>query len=483
MASVITQAVKTGIIEIVGQDGCSEANILETTGLRMEEGARFIALLVRNGILERFDDQLYLSQFSRKYLHRESASNQLGVLEFEPILADNWNGLDTILYKGQGALTADKSAEEYASRLNLFQSAMHEAAMVRSKELWDAFPQLADKGVIIDVGAGDGTYLKEFLTGHSHWRAIACDLAEVVAQIKDERITSLACNLLDPKELKLFIARYRATASILVASNIIHCYSKQENAALLEQLTELVHQDGLLVIHDFFTDGNGFGALYDLHMMVNTYNGRAYSFDETRQMLAEAGFSHSDVIELPSYSHAIIASRQQGNIQKQDLIFQLRQKALSLGFFEAEAIDTTSISIEAWVKAKCTYGCMFYGKKWSCPPNSMGADEFRELLGCYSKAIIVAGQPPLQDFQRKLLDLEAAAFLNGSKKALIFSGGPCTWCQSCDERQCRFPEKRRPSLESCGCDVFALAESCGISLQPIKSSADFVQYIGLLLVE
>lgn len=483
LASVITQAVKTGIIETVGPDGCSEADILEATGMRTEEGGRFLALLVRNGILERYDEQLYLSQFSRKYLYRDSASNQLDVLEFEQILADNWNSLDTILNKGQGALTADKSAEEYASRLNLFQSAMHEAAIVRSKELWDAFPPLADKGVIIDVGAGDGTYLKEFLARHPHWQAIACDLAEVVAQIKDEHITRQACNLLDAEELKAFITLNKGTASIVVVSNIIHCYSRQENTALLEQLKEIVHQDGLLVIHDFFTDGNSFGALYDLHMMVNTYNGRAYSFDDTVQMLAEAGFSHANVIELPSYSHAIIASRQPQHNQSTDLIFQLRQKALSLGFFEAEAIDTASISIEAWVKAKCTYGCMFYGKKWSCPPNSMSADEFRELLGCYSKAIVVAGQPPLQDFQRKLLDLEAAAFLNGSKKALVFSGGPCTWCESCDVAQCRFPEKRRPSLESCGCDVFALAESCGISVQPIKSSADFVQYIGLLLVE
>lgn len=483
LASVITQAVKSGIIESVGLDGSSEAIILEATGIKTKEGVRFLDLLARNGILERYDNRLYLSQFSRKYLHSSSDSNQLHAMEFEQILSDNWNDLETILHKGQGALTKDKSAEEYAHRLHLFQSAMHEAAIVRSKELWGAFPPLADTGVIIDVGAGDGTYLTEFLARHPGWRAIACDLADVVEQIKDKAITTHACNLLDPTELQQFITRYKGTASIVVASNIIHCYSKQENATLLEQLKEILHKNGLLVIHDFFINGNSFGALYDLHMMVNTYNGRAYSFDETQLMLTDAGFSHTNVIELPSYSHAIIASRQPLNILSADAIFQLKQKALALGFFEAEAIDTTIISTEPWVKAKCAYGCMFYGKKWSCPPNSMGADEFKELLGCYSKAIVVAGQPPLQEFQNKLLDLEAAAFLNGSKKALVFSGGPCTWCEHCDDNQCRFPEKRRPSLESCGCDVFALAESCGITIQPIRSSADFVQYIGLLLVE
>ncbi len=483
LAAVITQAVKSGIIDIVGNDGCSDADIIEATGIMSEEGARFLDLLARDGILERYDNRLYLSQFSRKYLFRGSDSNQLDVLEFEHILAEQWNGLDTILHKGQGALTADKSAQEYAYRLKLFQSAMHGAAIIRSKELWDAFPRPAETGVIIDIGAGDGSYLIEFLNRYPQWQAIACDLPEVVAQIKDSAIVTHACNLVEPQELQELVDRYSGTASLVLLSNLIHCYSKQENAALLEQITKMVHKDGMLIIHDFFIDGNSFGALYDLHMMVNTYNGRAYSFDETMRMLANAGFSHTGVIELPSYSHAVIASRKRRTMQKPDLIFQLRQKALALGFFEAAPIDPANIAIEPWVKAKCTYGCMFYGKKWSCPPHSLTGGEFKDLLGCYSKAIVVAGQPPLPDFQRRLLELETAAFLNGCKKALVFTGGPCTWCDSCPENQCRFPEKRRPSLESCGCDVFALAKSCGIPVQPIKSSADFVQYVGLLLVE
>jgi predicted metal-binding protein len=108
---------------------------------------------------------------------------------------------------------------------------------------------------------------------------------------------------------------------------------------------------------------------------------------------------------------------------------------------------------------------------------------FRELLGCYSRALLVAGQPPLRAFQENLLALEREAFLGGFKKALVFSGGPCCWCDTCDDRQCTFPEKRRPSLESCGCDVFALAERCGIPVAPLRTSNDFVQYIGLLLVD
>jgi predicted metal-binding protein len=108
---------------------------------------------------------------------------------------------------------------------------------------------------------------------------------------------------------------------------------------------------------------------------------------------------------------------------------------------------------------------------------------FEELLGCYSRALLVAGQPPLRDFQEHLLGLEKEAFLGGFKKALVFSGGPCCWCETCPADRCSHPEKRRPSLESCGCDVFALAKSCGIPVAPLRDSNDFVQFIGLLLVD
>lgn len=486
--SVIIQAVTSGIIDRVGRQRCTVDQLIETTDLKAEEGRRFVALLENLGILERYDDQLYLSRFAQRYLDKTSALSQRNVLEFEQLLIKNWDGLGTVLREGRSSMVSDQPLAAYQQRLGLFQKAMREAALIRSKELWDTFPDLPETGVIIDAGAGDGTYLQEFLRRHPLWHALACDLPDVCAlneaDYETGAISSHSCNLLDPTECGDFVARHKNSAAVLLLSNFIHCYSAAENRALLAQLKDLLVEDGLLIIHDFFSDGNSFGALYDLHMLINTYNGRTYTFAETVRMLEESGFNDGDIIELPSYSHAISATRHsRQHVGKSDPLFLLRSKARSLGFFAAAAVDPASIRSEPWVKAKCQYGCSCYGRKWSCPPHSLAADEFKELLGSYTKAMIVAGQPPLRSFQEQLLELEKAAFLHGWKKALVFSGGPCTWCESCADDRCRFPEKRRPSLESCGCDVFALAEQCGIPLAPIRNSDDFIQYIGLLLVE
>lgn len=483
---LVQEACASGIIDLVAQQACSAAELLEQCGLRREEGERFIEALVSAGILERYDGRLYLSRFAATYLTEGSPLNQRHVLEFEGLLMDNWGNLGKMLREGQGSLIVEQPPEECRRRLGLFQGAMGEAARVRGRELWEALSGLPESGLIIDIGAGDGSYLAEFLERHPGWRALACDLPQVCtaaqASPAPAGLTWQPLNILDPGELDSFVEAHRSAASVVLLSNLLHCYSAEENSALLTRLARLIPENGLLIVHDFFTDGNGFGALYDLHMLVNTWNGRCYTLAETATLLSEAGFRQHTVLELPSRSHAVVTSRRHP-WQGQASLYQLRSTAARLGFHEAVELDPATIASEPWVRAKCSYGCSRYGKTWSCPPHSMGADEFRELLSCYSRALLVAGQPPLRDFQEKLLGLEKTAFLGGFTKALAFSGGPCCWCESCPPEGCAFPEKRRPSLEACGCDVFALAKRAGITMAPLRNSEDFVQYVGLLLVE
>jgi predicted metal-binding protein len=486
MFCVMNEALRSGIIDLLEDGEHSLEHVLAATDLRPAEGRRFIDLLVSVGLLEQYDEKLYLSRFSRSYLSRSSATSQRHVLEFEPILMENWRQLGTVLEQGQGSLIREQAPEEYQARLQLYQQAMSEAARIRSRELWEAITQLPEQGTIIDIGAGDCTYLREFLVRHPLWQALACDLSDVCAGLAagflPENLRLHPCNILDGQELAALVDSYRAKADLLLFSNLCHCYGPDESRTLLMQAGEMLAKDGLLVIHDFYRDANSCGALYDLHMLVNTWNGRSYTTAEITAMLQSAGFGHTSTIELPSSSLALISSRT-APYQGSASLFSLKSHALAHGFFAAVELDPASIRSEAWVRAKCSFGCSQYGKRWSCPPHTLDQAGFEELLRCYSRALLVAGQPPLMDFQEHLLELEKEAFLGGFKKALVFSGGPCCWCDSCDELQCRFPDKRRPSLESCGCDVFALAERCGIPVAPLRDSSDFVQYIGLLLVD
>jgi SAM-dependent methyltransferase len=308
--TVVMTAVDLGIIDAVAETPCDLESLLEITGMRPVEGERFVRALVGAGILDQRDSLLHLSPFSATYLHSGSGRSQRGVLEFERLLQERWQGLGKLLLEGQGSDLEEKPAGEYRWRLGMYQRAMGEAAVVRCDELWDAVGPLTAEGVMVDIGAGSGSYLTSFLARNPGWRGLACDLADPLELVPaGEAIGRWPCNLHDQRERCAFVDHHREHADLVLLSNFIHCYSREDLLPMLGELAGLLAPRGVVVIHDFFTDGNSFGHLYDLHMLVNTYNGRTYTFAETAQLLAEAGLTVSRTVELPSLSHAVIARR------------------------------------------------------------------------------------------------------------------------------------------------------------------------------
>lgn len=306
MFSVINQAVQTGIIDLLDGRAIPADELVTSAGMRPEEGGRFLAVLVDWGILLQCDGKLALSDFARSWLASSSPTCQRRVLEFEPILMANWNKLGVVLKEGQSALVTEKTADEYSRRLDLFQRAMGEAAIVRAGELWQAISELAQYGTIIDIGAGDAVYLKQFLRRYPGWKALACDLPDVCQRHQDSvsppGLTFYKCNILDEKEMSLLVARQQNSADVVLLSNVCHCYSDAENVHILQSAAKLLKPDAVLLVHDFFRDRSDFGAMYDLHLMVNTYNGRCFSTREIDSLLTRSGLKQNSIIELPSGS-------------------------------------------------------------------------------------------------------------------------------------------------------------------------------------
>ncbi len=66
-------------------------------------------------------------------------------------------------------------------------------------------------------------------------------------------------------------------------------------------------------------------------------------------------------------------------------------KAYALGCEKAKVIDTSTVVVKKWVRWKCLYGCTFYDKDRFHPPFAPSVDETREVLGEYTKAILLKG--------------------------------------------------------------------------------------------
>ncbi|MCP3921404.1 MAG: class I SAM-dependent methyltransferase [Desulfobacterales bacterium] len=306
---------KSGLIDIVKsyKNGASIDKICKSCNWDIGTGGRFIEALTHIEILEKKENKFYPTQFAEMFFLKNSGNSQNESLNFEDKLTKSWNTLENVLKTGKRDFnTDDKDQASYENSLKQYISAMDDAACIRSTELWDAI-QIDTKGKILDVGAGSGAFLCEFLERNINWKGIFCDLNDVIdiakknQRIMDlrDRISFHPCNLLDNP-----FANLEIRPDIILISNVIHCYNIDEIRVIFRHIQQISTDKTYVIIHDFFKDTSWHGALYDIHMMLNTYSGKTYVTNEIIDILKECGFIHANVQTLSSYSAVITGSKE-----------------------------------------------------------------------------------------------------------------------------------------------------------------------------
>jgi predicted metal-binding protein len=165
------------------------------------------------------------------------------------------------------------------------------------------------------------------------------------------------------------------------------------------------------------------------------------------------------------------------------------EQALAAGVHEAKVIPVRNVVTAEWVRLKCQFGCGGFGKRLCCPPHTPTPEQMKRVLAGYKTALIYSYIPSSYArkrlrMQRLVAELERAAFLDGYYKAFGLTAGPCRFCKECNvPGRCKHPYLARPSMESCGIDVYATARSSGIELNVVTREDGPSKYINLILVE
>jgi len=317
LSSALLLAHDAGVFEAIGREGREAPELCAGLGWEPVYGERFLACLGSLGLLRQEGGRYRLSPLAQRYLWSGSPDYQGRTLAFEQQLRQSWDQLAATLHAGHRTFaTNDKSPEELRQALGTYLGAMDEAARIRAGELWEAVPITAARGTLLDVGTGSGAFLVDFLERHPGWRAVFCDLPEVVANqalhrrltALEDRIQGCGCNLLadGPSD---FDTIPDTSCDLVLLSNLIHCQGEVETDRLVCKAAAKTTECGLLVIHDFFSDTGWRGALYDIHMMLNTYNGKTYPRQEVLAMAATRGFYYSRTRQLASGSTALVLAR------------------------------------------------------------------------------------------------------------------------------------------------------------------------------
>jgi predicted metal-binding protein len=177
---------------------------------------------------------------------------------------------------------------------------------------------------------------------------------------------------------------------------------------------------------------------------------------------------------------------------------RLLQKGKSYGLNAIFPFGIDKIVVAEWVHLKCRYGCSRYNTNWCCPPATPKPDKVRAILSEYSTALLLVGSNSCADFylnnQRKrvtqvrcwkgTVSLERLLFLEGYYKAFSLVGECCALCKECSyPDECRFPQEKRPSVESFSIDVIGTLKNLGTTSTVAANTGETYNYYGIILLE
>jgi predicted metal-binding protein/ubiquinone/menaquinone biosynthesis C-methylase UbiE len=493
-SEVLFTALELNIFGLLGKGSASIEELASNSGYEADGLSRFLAALVALGLVVEYHGQFANSPLAACYLIPGTDGYMGEFLLYRRYLTSHWQRLGDRIRQGERAndRPQEEAPEVFRKRTLAYVRAMDLQARIKAAEGVDFLGKVLSfpPARVLDVGGGAGAWCRALRSRWPEVRPVLFDLPETLAAARQlypdeadwEGIEVLAGNILTP-------CIRGPRFDLILLSNVLHAYGPGEAGAILKYCAGCLAPGGMVVIHDYLADlhdGDPVkGTLYDLHMLINTYNGRIYRLAELLVMLQGAGLKHVRLWHLRTDTSILLANpvgipALEPVTSHEMLTAQARQ----LGFDCVSVIQTSEIAVEPWVRLKCRFGCSHYDQSPGCPPYALDEAKMVATISRYKHALLVQGIPPSKLFHDQLLDLEKALFLGGYPEALAFGAGPCPVCPTCvTDGHCRFPEKVRPSLEACGVDVYETARRAGFNLNPVQHPMGYVKYVGLVLFD
>jgi len=489
-SEILFAALDLKLFELL-ERGCSGLDALvEAAGCHESDLYRLLKVLKSLNLVHSANGSWFNSQVARLYLVPGAPSFMGDFFLYRRYMRPKWQALGQKVSEVRREPDHGCSAEpDYETRTLHYVRAMDQLVRQKAHEIEKLLAPESWEPPVLDVGGGAGTLSRILMEKKGHGCVTLFELPEAIRAAQSLYPDDAAWErfrILDG-DFRTFEFDPHDTFGLIVLSNFLHAYGGGEARELLEKALDLLGPNGLVLIHDYFPDRWGRspqkGALYDVNMMINTYDGACHDSAEVVRWLHDMGMGRVRIQDLATDSSVILASREKSDEEKTGLE-EWVYEARSVGFRRAILFPVEEIVTAPWVRLKCKCGCPVYGRNLQCPPHGMKSAATKEMLESYTWSLLLEGSPPGREFHGKLLQLERKAFLAGFHKAFAFGAGPCPVCRACPEDgTCRRPDQARPSMEGSGIDVYTTARNAGIRLAPVTDKDQYVKYIGLLLLE
>lgn len=292
------------VSEVSRETGCSER------GLRILMNALAgMDFLVKDG------NQYRLAPESAAFLVSTKPGFRGGIFQHTSRqLLPNWMQLTDIVRTGKPAHSVNQH-DDGAAFFTEFVEALFPGNLPAAQALADALTvsEMPGPVKILDIASGSGVWGIGIAQKAPGAEITAVDFPEVLATTRkicarhgmDDSLRCIAGDLLD--------VDYGTGYHIATLGHILHSEGEPRSRALIKKVYHALAPGGTIAIADMLPNeertGPPFPLIFAVNMLVNTDNGDTFSFEEIGAWLAEAGFKDARLLDAPSFSPLVLATK------------------------------------------------------------------------------------------------------------------------------------------------------------------------------
>jgi ubiquinone/menaquinone biosynthesis C-methylase UbiE len=308
-------AIELEIFTAIGEGNTTAAELAKRCNAA-ERGVRVLCdFLCIMGFLSKDGNRYGLTQDSAIFLDKRSPAYLGGATEFisSTKLMDGFKDLAAVVRRG-GTLMDDGGTVAPDNPIWVKFARGMAAMMALPAQLTAQLidPAADQKLKILDIAAGHGLYGIAFAEKNPQVSVVALDWANVLEVAKENAAAKGVADRYSTIPGSAFDVDYGEGYDLVLLTNFLHHFDPATNEKLLRKVHAALAPGGRAVTLEFVPNEDRISppetAGFSLMMLGSTPSGDAYTFSELERMFANAGFSRSEIHQLPPSIQQVVIS-------------------------------------------------------------------------------------------------------------------------------------------------------------------------------
>lgn len=312
-----TQALKTAIdLELftaIGEGNTTVKTIAQRCGAS-ERGTRIVCdYLTVHGFLTKQGDNYSLTPDSSTFLDKRSPAYMGTVANFilSSYIREPFEKLTETVRNGFYA--SDHALEPDHPMWVEFARSMQPMMAMPSELMAQLVDPTKDKKLrVLDIAAGHGLFGIAFAKQNPQIEVTAVDWPRVLEVAKENAQAAGVSDRYQTNPGSAFDVDYGTGYDMVLLTNFLHHFDKETCETLLRKVHAALADGGRAVALEFVPNDDRItppqAAAFSMQMLGGTPRGDAYTFAELQQMFQNAGFTRSEMHELPPTIERVVVS-------------------------------------------------------------------------------------------------------------------------------------------------------------------------------